>query len=63
MVGAKTNTTNGSPENGHPRLKEHISGVTALLRASDSWEGFKRSINMAYPKFNETIEMQLDNPN
>jgi len=52
-----------NPENGHPRLKEHISGVTALLRAADSWDGFKRSLNRAYPKFNETIEMQLDNPN
>ena len=52
-----------NPENGHPRLKEHISGVIALLRAADSWDGFKRSMNRAYPKFNETIEMQLDNPN
>lgn len=48
-----------NPENGHPRLREHISGVIALLRAADSWEGFKRSINRAFPKFGDTIELPL----
>lgn len=51
-----------NPEQGHPRLKEHISGVIALLRAADTWEGFNRSLNRAYPRFNETIELQLEHP-
>ena len=46
-------------ESGHPRLKEHISGVIALLRAADNWESFKVSIDRAYPKFGNTIEMPL----
>lgn len=49
-----------NPEYGHPLLKEHISGVIALMRASSTWEGFKRSLNRAYPRYGDTIEMPLD---
>ena len=48
-----------NPEKGHPKLKEHISGVIALLRAAESWEAFRRGLDRAYPKFNETIPMPL----
>ncbi|MGB8276770.1 MAG: P63C domain-containing protein [Methylovirgula sp.] len=46
-------------DRGHPKLKEHISGVIALLRAADDWPSFKRGLDRAYPKFGETIEMHL----
>jgi len=46
-------------ENGHPKLKEHISGVIALLRAAETWEAFKRGIDRAYPKFGDTIQLPL----
>lgn len=49
-----------NPEYGHPALKEHIAGVIALMKASSTWEGFNRSLNRAYPKYGDTIEMQLD---
>lgn len=49
-----------NPEYGHPLLKEHISGVIALMRASSTWDGFKRSIDRAYPRYGDTIEMPLD---
>jgi len=49
-----------NPDYGHPELKQHISGVTALMRASSTWEGFKRSLDRAYPRFGDTIEMPLD---
>lgn len=48
-----------NPDRGHPKLKEHIAGVIALLRSSDEWTAFKRSLDRAYPKFGETIEMAL----
>ena len=48
-----------NPERGHPKLREHISGVIALLRAADDWASFKRSIDRAYPKFGETMELPL----
>lgn len=48
-----------NPDRGHPKLKEHIAGVIALLRSADDWATFKRAIDRAYPKFGETIEMPL----
>ena len=49
-----------TPEYGHPRLKEHLEGVTALMRAASSWEGFKRSVDRVYPKLGSTIPLALD---
>lgn len=46
-------------DRGHPKLKEHISGVSALLRAADNWDSFKSSLNRAYPKFGDTMELPL----
>ncbi len=48
-----------NPDRGHPKLKEHIAGVTALLRASEDWPSFKRALDRAYPKFGETIQLAL----
>lgn len=53
------NTQWFNEDRGHPKLKEHISGVSALLRAAESWSSFKSAINRAYPKFNETLELPL----
>ena len=36
-------------ENGHPYLDRQIAGVTALMRASSSWRGFKRLFDRAFP--------------
>ena len=42
---------------GHPRLKEHITGVVALMRAAKDWEHFQRLLNRAFPKQGETPEL------
>ena len=36
-------------EIGHPHLDRHIAGVTVLMRASSSWQGFKRLFDRAFP--------------
>src|SRR5262249_51788148 len=38
-------------EVGSPRLKEHLASVVALMKASDDWEQFMRSLNRALPKW------------
>ena len=38
-----------NPEFGHPKLREHLAAVTALMRASANWDIFKRNINRALP--------------
>lgn len=46
-------------DRGHPKLKEHIAGVSALLRASESWGAFKSALDRAYPKYGSTLELPL----
>ena len=49
-----------TPDFGHPKLKEHLIGVMALMRAAPNWTVFKRSLQRAYPKLNETIQLPFD---
>lgn len=44
---------------GHPRLREHLAAVIALMRANSSWKKFYDQLNRALPKFGETIPMEL----
>ena len=48
-----------TPEHGHPRLKEHLAGVMALMRAAPNWGIFRRSLQRAYPKLNENLPLPL----
>ena len=45
---------------GHPKLKEHLVGVMALMRAAPNWGAFQRSLQRAYPKLNETLPLPFD---
>ena len=49
-----------TPDIGHPMLKEHLEGVTALMRAAATWNGFKRALERAYPKIDSTFPMLLN---
>ena len=51
-----------TPDLGHPKLKEHLIGVMALMRASPTfgWGYFRRSLQRSYPKLNGTIPLPLD---
>ncbi len=44
-----------TPDVGHPKLRDHINGVLALMRASSSWDQFKRMLDRAFPKANSTM--------
>ena len=46
-------------EVGHPKLKEHLIGVMALMRAAPNWTAFQRSLARAYRKMNETMPLPL----
>ena len=49
-----------TPEFGHPKLKEHLAAVVALMRAAPSWTAFRRSLDRAFPKLKSTIPLPLD---
>ena len=42
-----------TPELGHPKLREHLAGVTAIMRASTSLNVFRKNLDRAYPKTGE----------
>ncbi len=44
----------------HPKLKEHLAAVTALMRAAANWDSFKRNLQRAFPKFGENVPLPLD---
>lgn len=47
-------------DTGQPRLREHLSAVIALMRASTSWNGFYRMIQRALPKYNVTSPLPFN---
>ena len=49
-----------TPDIGHPKLKEHLEGVIAIMRISNNWDSFKHRMDIAYPKQGATIPMNLD---
>ena len=51
-----------TPDFGHPKLKDHLIGAMALMRAAPpfGWDKFMRSLQRAYPKLNETGPLPFD---
>jgi hypothetical protein len=45
---------------GHPRLREHLAAVIALMRISKTWKDFERSLNIAFPKFDGAPLLPFD---
>jgi hypothetical protein len=44
---------------GDPKLRSHLDGVLALMRASDSWQQFRQFLKKAFPKY-ETTELGFE---
>ena len=49
-----------TPDIGHPKLKEHLSAVIALMRAASNWRSFQRMLNRAFPQKEKTIPLPLE---
>ena len=49
-----------TPEQGHPKLKEHLASVIALMRAAPNWDAFNRSIRRAFPKTGDQGTLYID---
>ena len=49
-----------TPELGHPKLREHIAAVTALMRVSDSWDRFHRNLVKAFPTMNDQLILDFN---
>ena len=42
---------------GHPRLREHLASVIALMKSSKTWEGFLRKLGQVHPIIGTTMEL------
>ena len=49
-----------TPDHGNPKLREHLIGIIALLRAAPNWVSFQRTLNRAYPKVGDTLPLPFD---
>jgi P63C domain len=48
-------------DTGHPKLREHLASVVALMKASDNWQQFMRMINRSLPKYGTTRLLEFKN--
>jgi len=42
---------------GHPKLREHLSAVVALMKASNTWKEFKKMLQKALPAYGSNLEL------
>ena len=49
-----------TPEFGHPKLREHLAAIIALMRAAPNWDRFKTGLVRAFPKKNENLSLLFD---
>jgi len=45
---------------GHPKLREHLASVIALMKATTTWNPFYRMLQRSLPQYAQTIEMLLE---
>ena len=51
-----------TPDIGHPKLREHIAGVMAVMRLSATWDGFRRNLYKAFPKPGDQSALDFEIP-
>lgn len=47
-------------EIGHPKLREHLGIVTALMKAADDWDDFMRMINRSLPRYGDNLALPFN---
>ena len=45
---------------GFPKLKDHLVGVVALMKAAPNWGNFLRLLERAYPKYGDTMPLDFE---
>jgi P63C domain-containing protein len=48
-----------TPEVGHPKLREHIASVTAVMKLSDDWGDFTQKLDRVHPILDVTVQPPL----
>lgn len=50
-------------EIGHPKLKEHLASLISVMKLSNSPKDFIANVNIVHPRYGDTKQLDLDNPN
>ena len=45
---------------GHPKLRDHLSGIIALMKSTSDWSKFKRLVDRVYPKKGANLQIPYD---
>jgi hypothetical protein len=48
-----------TPEIGHPKLREHLASVTAVMKLSDDWSDFTAKLDRVHPVIDATLPLPL----
>ena len=48
-----------TPQAGHPKLREHLSVLVAVMKLSGSWKQFCESLDVVSPRFGDTYKMNF----
>lgn len=57
----KTKLSRGlTPELGHPALREHLSGVMALMKIGKNWKSFYQFLDSVYPRYGTTMQLPFE---
>ena|ERR1700710_2034171 len=48
-------------EVGHPKLREHLTSVTTIMKLSDHYEDFEVKLDRVHPRYDETLALPLFN--
>lgn len=48
-----------SEQVGHPKLREFLEGIKALMRISPDWATFQGHLKRAYPHFDESLQLSF----
>lgn len=48
-----------SQEVGHPKLREHLASVTTVMKLSDDWDGFIKSLDRVHPVLDPNMPPEL----
>jgi P63C domain len=45
---------------GYPKLREHLGSVVAIMKLSVDWHDFASKLDRLHPRYNETMQLPLD---
>lgn len=49
-------------DTGHPKLREHLKALIAVMAGHTTYESFQRHVDLALPRFDKNLQLALNDP-